>query len=63
MAFEILAFEGSTLTLLIIAVIAVIALAVFRFLIPLVIAGIVVVVLLVVIFGGIPVPAAWSSLA
>ena len=63
MAFEILAFEGSTLTLLIVAVIAVIALAVFRFMIPLVIAGIVVVVLLVVVFGGIPVPASWSSLA
>ena len=56
MAFEILAFEGSTLTLLIIAVIAVIALAVFRFLIPLIVAGIVVVVLLILIFGGIPVP-------
>ena len=56
MAFEILAFEGSTLTLLIIAVIAVIALAVFRFLIPLIIAGIVVVLLLILIFGGIPVP-------
>jgi hypothetical protein len=63
MGFEILAFEGSTLTLLIIAIIAVIALAVFRFLIPLVIAGIVVVVLLIVIFGGIPVPTftLWDS--
>lgn len=38
MAIEILAFEGSTLTLLIIAIIAVIALAFFRFLIPLIIA-------------------------
>ena len=56
MAFEILAFEGSTLTLLIIAIIAVIALAFFRFLIPLIIAGIIVVVLLILIFGGIPVP-------
>ena len=57
MVFELLAFEGSTLALLIIAAIAVVALAVFRFLIPLVIAGIVVVVLLILIFGGIPVPA------
>ena len=56
MTFEILAFHGSTLTLLIIAAIAVIALAVFRFLIPLVIAGIVVAVLLVLFFGGIPIP-------
>ena len=56
MAFEILAFQGSTLTLLIIAAIAVIVLAVFRFLIPLIIAAIIVVVLLVLVFGGIPIP-------
>lgn len=56
MAFEILAFEGSTLGLLIIAAIAVVALAIFRFLVPLIIAGIIVVVLLVLIFGGIPIP-------
>jgi hypothetical protein len=47
MAFlEILPYEGSTMTLLIIAAIAVAALAFFRLLIPLLIAA---------IFGGIPV--------
>jgi hypothetical protein len=53
---EILPFAGSTMTLLIIAAIAVIALAVFRLLVPLIIAVIIVVVLLILIFGGIPVP-------
>jgi hypothetical protein len=53
---EILPFEGSTLTLLIIAAIAVIALAVFRLLVPLIIAAIIVIVLIILIFGGIPVP-------
>jgi hypothetical protein len=56
MAFEILAFQGSTPALLIIAAIAVVALAVFRFLIPLIVAGIIVIVLLILIFGGIPIP-------
>jgi hypothetical protein len=56
MALEILTFHGSTLTLLIIAIIAVVALAIFRLLIPLIIAGIIVVVLLILIFGGIPIP-------
>ncbi len=56
MAIEILQFQGSTLTLLVLSLIAVVALAVFRFLIPLIIAGIIVVVLLIVIFGGIPIP-------
>jgi len=56
MAIEILQFQGSTLTLLVLSLIAVVALAVFRFLIPLIIPGIVVVVLLIVIFGGIPIP-------
>lgn len=62
MAFEILAFQGSTLALLIITAIAVVALAVFRFLIPLIIAGIIVVVLLILIFGGIPIPEVIYSL-
>jgi hypothetical protein len=53
---EILPFEGSTLTLLIIAAIAVIALAVFRLLVPLIIAAIIVIVLIILIFGGIPIP-------
>lgn len=52
---DILPFKGSTLSLLVIALIAVIALAIFRFLIPLVIAGIIAILLLVLIFGGIPV--------
>lgn len=42
--------------MLVLSLIAVVALAVFRFLIPLIIAGIIVVVLLIVIFGGIPIP-------
>lgn len=52
---DILPFQGSTLSLLVIALIAVIALAIFRFLVPLIIAGIIVVLLLVLIFGGIPI--------
>jgi len=52
---DILPFQGSTLSLLVIALIAVIALAIFRFLVPLIIAGIIVILLLVLIFGGIPV--------
>lgn len=52
---DILPFKGSTLSLLVIAFIAVIALAIFRFLVPLIIAGIVVILLLVLIFGGIPI--------
>lgn len=53
---DILPFQGSTLFLLIIALIAIVALSIFRFLIPLIIAGIIAVLLLVLIFGGIPVP-------
>ncbi len=53
---DILPFKGSTISLLIIALIAIIALAVFRFLIPLIVAGIIVILLLVLIFGGIPIP-------
>ena len=53
---EILPYEGSTMTLLIIAAIAVIALAFFRLLVPLIIAAIIVVVLIILIFGGIPIP-------
>lgn len=52
---DILPFKGSTLSLLVIALIAVIALAIFRFLVPLIIAGIIAILLLVLIFGGIPV--------
>ena len=52
---DILPFKGSTLSLLVIALIAIIALAIFRFLVPLIIAGIIVVLLLVLIFGGIPI--------
>ena len=53
---DILPYEGSTLTLLIIAAIAVVALAFFRLIVPLIIAAIVVIVLIILIFGGIPVP-------
>lgn len=53
---DILPYQGSTLSLLVIAAIAVVALAFFRLIIPLVIAAIVVVVLIVLLFGGIPVP-------
>ena len=52
---DILPFQGSTLSLLVIALVAVIALAIFRFLVPLIIAGIIVILLLVLIFGGIPI--------
>jgi len=52
---DILPFKGSTLSLLVIALIAVIALAIFRFLVPLIIAGIMAILLLVLIFGGIPI--------
>jgi len=52
---DILPFKGSTLSLLVIALIAVIALAIFRFLVPLIIAGIIAILLLVLIFGGIPI--------
>lgn len=53
---DILPYEGSTLTLLIIAAIAVVALAFFRLIAPLIIAVIVVIVLIILIFGGNPVP-------
>ncbi|HEU4605336.1 MAG TPA: hypothetical protein VFS46_03775 [Nitrososphaera sp.] len=53
---DILPYEGSTLTLLIIAAIAVVALAFFRLIVPLIIAVVVVIVLIILIFGGIPVP-------
>lgn len=53
---DILPYEGSTLTLMLIAAIAIIILAVFRFLIPLIVAGIIVIILLILIFGGIPIP-------
>ncbi|HEU5221032.1 MAG TPA: hypothetical protein VFU58_03135, partial [Candidatus Nitrosotalea sp.] len=46
---DILPFKGSTLSLLVIALIAVIALAIFRFLVPLIIAGIIAILLLVLI--------------
>ena len=52
---DILPFKGSTLSLLVIALIAVIALAIFRFLVPLIIASIIVILLFVLIFGGIPI--------
>jgi hypothetical protein len=53
---DILPFEGSTLTLLIIAAIAIVVLAVLRFLVPVIIVGIIIIVLLILIFGGIPIP-------
>jgi hypothetical protein len=53
---DILPYQGSTLTLLIIAAIAVVALAFFRLIVPLIIAAVIVIVLLILIFGGIPVP-------
>jgi hypothetical protein len=53
---EILPFEGSTLAPLVITSITVIALAVFRLLVPRIIAAIIVVVRIIPIFGGIPVP-------
>lgn len=53
---SIISYKGSILTLLIVALIAIVALAVLRFLIPVIIAGIIIVVLLILIFGGIPLP-------
>lgn len=52
---DILPYRGSTLTLLIIAAIAVLVLAFFRLIIPLVIAAIIVIVIIILIFGGIPI--------
>jgi len=54
---DILPFPGSTIFLLIVAIMAIVALAIFRFLIPLIIAGVILILLLVLIFGGIPIPA------
>lgn len=53
---DILPFEGSTMSLLIIAAVAIIALAIFRLLIPLIIVAVIAVVLIILLFGGIPVP-------
>lgn len=53
---DILPYQGSTISLLVIALIAVVALAIFRFLIPLIIAVVIAVVLVILLFGGIPVP-------
>jgi hypothetical protein len=53
---DILPYEGSTLTLLIIALIAIVALALLRFFVPLIIAIIIAIVIVVILFGGIPVP-------
>lgn len=53
----ILPYEGSLMTLLIIAGIAIVVLAVFRFLIPVIVVGVIIIVLLILVFGGIPVPA------
>jgi len=53
---SIISYKGSILTLLIIALIAIVALAILRFLIPVIIAGIIIVVLLILIFGAIPLP-------
>lgn len=52
----IIAFEGPIFALLVVAALAIIVLAVFRFLIPLIIFGIIAVILLIIIFGGIPIP-------
>lgn len=53
---DILPFEGSTMSLLIIAAIAIVALAIFRFLVPLIIAVVIAIVLMIILFGGIPIP-------
>ena len=53
---NIISYNGSILALLIVALIAIVALAIFKFLIPVIIAGIIIVVLLILIFGGIPFP-------
>lgn len=47
-------YKGSILILLIIALIAIVALVIFRFLIPVIVAGIIIVVLLILMFGIIP---------
>lgn len=52
---SIISYKGSILTLLIIALIAIVTLAILRFLIPVIIAGIIIIILLIVIFG-IPLP-------
>lgn len=53
---DILPYEGSTLTLLIIALIAIVALALLRFFVPLIIAIIIAIVIVIILFGGIPIP-------
>ena len=53
---SIISYKGSIFTLLIIALVAIVALAILRFLIPVIIAGIIIVVLLILIFGAIPIP-------
>lgn len=53
---DIIPFKGSTLALLVIALIAIVALAIFKFLIPVIIAGIIIIILLILLFGGIPIP-------
>jgi hypothetical protein len=53
---DILPYQGSTISLLVIALIAIVALAIFRFLIPLIIAVVIAIVLVIVLFGGIPIP-------
>jgi hypothetical protein len=52
--FDILPYHGSTISLLVIALIAIVALAIFRFLIPLIIAVVIAIVLVILLFGGIP---------
>ncbi|NOJ26851.1 MAG: hypothetical protein DA330_02420 [Nitrososphaera sp.] len=53
---DVLPYQGSILTLLVVAFIATVVLAFFRLLIPIIIAGIIIVVLLILAFGGIPIP-------
>ena len=53
---NIISYSGSILVLLIVALMAIVVLAILRFLIPVIIAGIIIVVLLILIFGGIPFP-------
>lgn len=53
---DILPYQGSTLTLLVIAAIAVVALAFFRLIIPLIVVAIIAAVLVILLFGGIPIP-------
>ena len=52
----VIAFEGPLFALLVVAALAIVVFAVFRFLIPVIIFGIIVVVLMIFIFGGIPIP-------